>query len=180
MGVFDTTVSNNGTAHVYFNKLVGLGHLANQEVTISLDGNYLMDDTISGAGILTFSNDVYGMEAHIGYKYNGVLELMPLSGGNVRGSSVGSVGSQKSAFARLYYSLGGTYGTESDNMYKIIYPTNLTKGSYDKTKELYSGVIELPVVNPKDIRERKFRMEHSEPVSFNVLSITQDAEISDA
>ncbi len=180
MGVYDTTVPNNGIAHVYFNKLVGLGHLTGQKVTVALDGNYLMDDTVSASGVLSFENDVYDMEAHIGYKYNGVLELMPLSGGNVRGSSVGSVGSQKSAFARLYYSLGGTYGTESDNMYKIVYPTNLTRGSYDKTKELYSGVIELPIINPRDIRERKFRMEHSEPVSFNVLSITQDAEISDA
>lgn len=180
MGVYDTTVPENGTAHVYFNKLVGLGHLAGQEVTVSLDGNYLMDDIVSASGVLSFDSNIYGMEAHIGYKYNGVLELMPLSGGNVRGSSVGSVGSQKSAFARLYYSLGGIYGTEADNMYKIIYPTNLTKGSYDKIKELYSGVIELPIINPRDIRERKFRMEHSEPVSFNVLSITQDAEISDA
>ena len=180
LGVYDTTVIHNGTAHVYFNKLVGLGHLAGQKVTIALDGNYLMDDTVSAAGVISFGNDVYGMEAHVGYQYNGVLELMPLSGGNVRGSSVGSVGSQKSAFARLYYSLGGTYGTETDNMYQIVYPTNLTKGSYDKTKELYSGVIELPIVNPRDIRERKFRMEHSDPVSFNVLSITQDAEISDA
>ena len=179
-GVYDTTVTNNGTVHVYFNKLVGLGHLAGQKVTVALDGNFLAEDTVSASGVLSFGNDIYGMEAHVGYKYNGVLELMPLSGGNVRGSSVGSVGSQKSAFARLYYSLGGTYGTEEDNMYKIVYPTNLTKGSYDKTKELYSGVIELPIVNPRDIRERKFRMEHSDPVSFNVLSITQDAEISDA
>lgn len=180
LGVYDTTVRNNGTAHVYFNKIVGLGHLAAQKVTVSLDGNFLMNTTVSNAGIVTFSNDVYGMECHIGYQYTGVLDLMPLSGGNVRGSSVGSVGSQKSAFARLYYSLGGTYGTESDNMYKIIYPTKLTKGRYDNVKKLYSGVIELPLVNPRDVRERKFRMEHSEPVSFNVLSITQDAEISDA
>ena len=177
-GVYDKTVLDNGTVHVYFNKAIGLGQLAGQKVSISLDGNFLRETIVSSDGTVSLGD--FGMEAHIGYSYEGVLELMPLSGGNMRGSSVGSVGSQKPAFARLYYSLGGKYGTEEDNMYKIIYPTRLLDGSYDTTKKLYNGLIELPLVNPKDVRERRFRMEQSEPVSFNVLSVAQDAEISDA
>lgn len=180
LGVYDTTVSNNGKTYVYFNTLVGLGHLAGEDVTICLDGNFLEDTTVSDSGAIRFADGVYGMEAHVGYKFSAVLELMPLSGGNVRGSSVGSVGSQKSAFARLYYALGGKYGTEKDRMYPIGYPTALFKSSYDRVFELFTGIIELPLMNPRDYRERKFRMEQSEPVCFNVLSVAQDAEISDA
>ena len=179
-GVYDLTASNNGTAYMFFNKIVGLGHLADQKVTVCLDGNFLMETQVTTNGIVSFEADVFGMEAHVGYKYSADLALMPLSGGNMRGSSVGSVGSQKPAFVDIYYGLGGKYGTESDNMYPISYPKILFRSSYDRVKDLYSGLIECPVVNPRDIRERTFRLEHSEPVSFNVLSIAQDAEISDA
>ena len=176
-GVYVDTFPTNGNVYLYFNKIVGLDHLAGEEVSVCLDGNFLENTTVSDAGVIAFPSGVRGKEAHVGYKYNCVLDLMPLSGGNARGSSIGSVGSQKSVFARLYYSLGGRYGSESDNMFKVVYPTT---NDFNKEKKLYTGLIELPMVNPSDVRERKFRFEHTEPVSFNVLSIAQDAEISDA
>ena len=103
--MYDNTVTDNGTGYIYFNKIVGIGHLAGEKVTVSLDGNFLDDFTVSSGGVIGFDADIFGMEAHVGYKFISVLELMPLSGGNLRGSSVGSVGSQKAAFARLYYSI---------------------------------------------------------------------------
>ena len=78
----------------------------------------------------------------------------------------------------LYYSLGGRYGSEKAKTYPIPY-SNFISG-FNKPKSLVTGLVKCPIANSKDIYDRSVYIEHSDPVAFNILSITQDIEVSDS
>ena len=51
---------------------------------------------------------------------------------------------------------------------------------YDKDQSLISGLVKCPMVSSGDVYNRCVVIEHNKPVSFNILSITQDIEVSDS
>ena len=172
---FDT-VNPNGNVYLYFNTVEGLNHLAGQEVALCVDGNSISNMTVPENGTLTLDRSC--MYCSAGLPMKSWMKTTPFSGGSMVGSSVGSVGGQKSMWLHLYYSLGGKYGAESSKIYDIPY-TNFISG-FNKTKSLISGLVKCPIITSHDVYDRSIYIEHSEPLSFNILSITQDIEVSDA
>lgn len=150
-------------------------HLANQEVVIMCDGNYIGKNTVAPDGMLLLQNPATYVV--IGLEYTMEVETTPLSGGSQIGSSIGGVTSQKEIVLSLYYSLGGRYGTEKDNTYTIPYKRQV---QLNKPQDLFTGNLSLPVIKSKNIYERCTYLEHSEPVNFTVLSLTEETSVSDS
>lgn len=150
-------------------------HLANQEVVIMCDGNYIGKNTVGPDGTLLLQNPATYVV--IGLEYTMEVETTPLSGGSQVGSSIGGVTSQKEIVLSLYYSLGGRYGTEKDNTYPIPYKRQV---QLNKPQDLFTGNLSLPVIKSKNIYERCTYLEHSEPVNFTVLSLTEETSVSDS
>lgn len=156
-------------------KSVTAKHLANQEVVIMCDGNYIGKNTVAPDGTLLLQNPATYVV--IGLEYTMEVETTPLSGGSQIGSSIGGVTSQKEIVLSLYYSLGGRYGTEKDNTYPIPYKRLV---QLNKPQDLFTGNLSLPVIKSKNIYERCTYLEHSEPVNFTVLSLTEETSVSDS
>lgn len=154
---------------------VTANHLANQEVVIMCDGNYIGKNTVAPDGTLLLQNPATYVV--IGLEYTMEVETTPLSGGSQVGSSIGGVTSQKEIVLSLYYSLGGRYGTEKDNTYPIPYKRQV---QLNKPQDLFTGNLSLPVIKSKNIYERCTYLEHSEPVNFTVLSLTEETSVSDS
>lgn len=171
---FDT-VNPTGNAYVYFDQMENLDHLEGQEVDICADGNQRQSRTVKD-GTITFKHPV--MYCSVGLCVSAHVKTTPFSGGSLLGSSVGAVGGQKSMWLHLYYSLGGRYGSEKTKTYPVPY-TNFVS-NFDKPKNLISGLIKCPIVNSKDVYDRSVYIEHNEPLAFNILSITQDINVSDS
>ena len=172
---FDT-VNPNGNVYVYFSEMDGLDHLKGQTVDVCADGNQRDSRKVSDNGTITFDHPV--MYCSAGLAVKSWLKTTPFSGGSLLGSSVGAVGGQKSMWLHLYYSLGGRYGSESSKTYPIPYLG--LASNFNKPKSLVTGLIKCPITNSKDIYDRSIYIEHTEPVAFNILSITQDIEVSDS
>ena len=172
---FDT-VNPNGNVYVYFSEMGGLDHLKGQTVDVCADGNQRDPRVVSNDGKITFDHPV--MYCSAGLAVKSWLKTTPFSGGSLLGSSVGAVGGQKSMWLHLYYSLGGRYGSESSKTYPIPYLG--LASNFNKPKSLITGLIKCPIANAKDIYDRSIYIEHTEPVAFNILSITQDIEVSDS
>lgn len=168
-------VNPDGNVYVYFSEMGGLEHLEGQTVGVCADGNQ-RDSRIVNDGKITFEHPV--MYCSAGLTVKAWMRTTPFSGGSLLGSSVGAVGGQKSMWLYLYYSLGGRYGAESAKTYPI--PYSGLASAFDKPKSLVTGLIKCPIANAKDIYNRSIYIEHSEPVAFNILSITQDIEVSDS
>lgn len=172
-GFYDDTIENNGNLYSYFDS-VPIPHLIGEEVVITADGNYVGSKIVGSSGVITLDNPA--MYCVIGLQFTSSLQTVSFSGGSQIGSSIGGVTSQKDVILSLYNSLGGKYGTESTNMYPIPYAKKI---ELDKPAELFTGLKKLPVIKSKNIYERSTCIEHSEPVNFTLLALTEDTEVSD-
>ena len=172
---FDT-VDPSGNAYFYFDEVDGLEHLKGQTISICYNGNSGDDVVVPDNGIIKTPRPV--MYACAGLPIQSKLKTTPFAGGSLVGSSVGSVGGQKTMWLHLYYSLAGQYGDSFNRLYNIPYPNMITK--YDKDQSLISGLVKCPMVSSGDVYNRCVVIEHNKPVSFNILSITQDIEVSDS
>lgn len=172
---FDT-INITGNAYKYFYQVPGLDHLAGQTVSICQDGNNQGSTIVPTNGIIKLNQPA--MYVSVGLPISSKLKTVPFAGGSLIGSSVGCVGGQKSMWLYLYYSLGGRYGSSDHTTYPIAYDKHISE--LNTPKSLASGLIKCPIVNSSDIYSRCVYIEHLEPVAFNVLSVTQDIEVSDS
>ncbi len=172
---FDT-VDPSGNAYFYFDEVDGLEHLKGQTISICYNGNSGDDVVVPDNGVIQTPRPV--MYACAGLPIQSKLKTTPFAGGSLVGSSVGSVGGQKTMWLHLYYSLDGKYGDSFQRLYNIPYPNMITR--YDKDQSLISGLVKCPMVSSGDVYNRCVVIEHNKPVSFNILSITQDIEVSDS
>jgi hypothetical protein len=176
---YDVTVENNGNLYLYFETVEGLNHLVGQEIILCVDGNKdaRKNIVVPSTGTIALSNPA--MYCSAGLKMKSFLKLVPFSGGSVLGSSQGTVGSQKDMAIYLYNSLGGRYGAEADETYSMSYQYKKNTLT-DHAQNLFTGLIKLPLPNAKNIYNRTIYIEHDEPTSFNILSITHEISVSDS
>lgn len=144
-------------------------------MALCIDGNSTSNIKVPENGIIELEHPA--MYCSVGLPFTAVARTTPFSGGSLIGSSVGEVGSQKSMWLHLYYSLGGQYGSEPSKLYDI--PYNNFISAFDKTKNLITGLVKCPIISSKDVYDRSIYIKHTEPLSFNILSITQDVIVSD-
>lgn len=172
---FDNINPNKGNMYLFFNEIEAK-HLKGQEVCIMSNGNSAGSVVVPESGIIKLSRPT--PYCSIGLRFKARFKTTSYSGGCLIGSSVGTIGGQSCIWIYVYYSLGGKYGSEEDKIFSIPYKNFISK--FDKPKSLITGLITCPINNAKDVYNRSVYIENDEPLSFNVLSITQDIEVSDA
>jgi hypothetical protein len=175
-------VNPTGNLYLYF-KSIEVPHLKGMEVTTMYDGRKGKNLVVPETGIIktqnmTGANRPVAMYVSVGLPMTSTLKTTSLSLGSLLGSSVGTVGGQKNCFLNLYYSNEGEYGSNSDDLYPIPYNDKFSK--FTRKDYLKSGLVKCPMVNSTDIYNRSVYIKHSAPVAFNILSITQDVEVSDS
>lgn len=151
----------------------GLGHLEGETVSVCADGNDRGKFVVKDGQIRLKHKFFY---ASVGLPYTARLKTVPFSGGSMLGSSVGSIGSQVETTIYLYHSLGGKYGADFYSLWDIPYRNS---PEFDVSMQLYTGLLILPLMPSRDIFNRCICFEHSDPLSFNILSVVQDVEVSD-
>ena len=171
---FDSAATDGGNCYVYFTEVDGLDHLKGCKLVACADGDNNDAFSFDGAKV-SFKQPV--MYANIGLRYSAEFETVSLAGGSMFGSSVGLQGSQKTMFMHVYYSLGGQYGADKQHIVDIPYADFVS--SFAKKRKLVSGILRCPIENSPDIYDRSICVEHDEPLAMNVLSITQDVQVSD-
>jgi hypothetical protein len=183
--VYDLKEKGNGNMYEYFTEVDGLDHLFGQTVSVCSNGNKLSNRVVEkrkdeeGNDWYGFVLDEQSMYCVSGLPIVSVLETVPFFGGNLLGSSVGVAGQQIHCVFNLYYSLGGKYGTEERKLYDIPYPRPPQK-PFNQPKQLFSGTVKVPVISSSDIYNRRIRIEHNEPLSFNILSMTKEMAVTDS
>lgn len=196
-GMYDTLLENNGSVYFYFDRVSRglIEHLIGQTVVYTVNGNYvynkpfvLDNNSFEADGFFYLGRDSAGkglaaVTMDIGLPYTAELKPVPLSGGSLFGSSEGCVGTQKVIVLMIYTSLGGQYGpSEPDDvdgtnkLLDIPYPWDDT---VDSEKQLVTAAIKVPVWGNKDTTIRTVYVRSEEPLSFNILSIVQDVNVSD-
>ena len=177
---------SNGSMFICFDFIGGLEHLNGQSVAISADAEVVSQVKAPGGGEshpyvhdggIMLTRPV--MFCSVGLPMKSVLKTLPFSGGSQLGSSEGSAGDQRTLFARLHYSAGGRYGTEESRLYDFPYKIDPFMAVGDR-KKLHSGLLRCPLVNSPIPYERCVYIEHTEPVPFNLLSMVQEIQVSDA
>lgn len=176
--IYDDIGNKSGYLYLYFDTVEGLNHLKGEDITVNGNGNEvsIISNNEDHIGIIKLAYPV--MYCTAGLRIKSKLKTVPFSGGCVLGSSVGSIGSHKDIALYLYNSLGGKYGAEASNLYPIALKQN--KVILDQPQKRYTGLIKLPIVNGKDIYSRCIYIEHEDPFGFNLLSVVEDIQVSDA
>lgn len=146
--------------------ITGLYHLRGQTVSILADGAVVADQVVSATGTITLPSAK--TPVHVGFGYTMTLKSMDVQAGAQAGSPQAREKKINKVFARLYRSLGGTFGGTVDNLKNILYRT--TSMAMDTSPDLFTGYMELPMPTGWD-REAHIVLQHSQPLPFHVLGL---------
>lgn len=161
-----------------------------ENINITIDGQDLGTFKVRDNQVTNIKkklDDIF--EAHIGYGYYKEFCTLDLSGGAVKGSSVGAKARQIRLMLRLYNSGGGEYCSAKtpikNALWKLI---DYTQGKisdtfvFNSTDRLTQGSILLELILENDIetvRERYLHIRSFAALPLNILSITRDTYVSD-
>jgi hypothetical protein len=189
-GIYDSLLEENGYAYFYFSDILAnsIKHLVGQEICYTLNGNFsyrkvfTLTESMFEEGRFKLYKNAFSV--NIGLPYRAELSLLPLSGGSLLGASEGCVGQQSRVVLMMYASLGGQYGpaypTELNDSERLIqeipYPFDNT---LNKEKELVTASIRVPIYPNRDNTIRTVYLRSDDPLSFNVIGIVQDVNVSD-
>lgn len=180
---YDKGQSNNGEIYFASNVIKGLMRFNGQHLRVVVDGRDMGDFTVQGDAIrlpARMRNKAIGFVRYAGYPYTKEIKTLNLTGGSVKGSSVGLIARQSTLVLRSYYSRGGEYSADGIKWYPITYE-NISAKYLDIPDDLYSGLIKMVMPNSTtDVTSRELWLRHSTAEPFNILSITRDTYVSDS
>ncbi len=174
---YEAAGGNDARMLHYFDYVTGLDHFECEEVTVISNGTTFKSIVTNGT-VQAGKNGEATLFCSVGLPFTASLKTVPLSGGNVTGSSVGCVGSQRSMVLHLFESWGGTYGTSEGERRPIPYPKT-AEAIFNESEGLFTGTVKCPVING-DPTNRCIYIHHNEPTAFSLISMVQDVQVSDA
>lgn len=184
--LYNTLIDRNGNIYIYFNEFTSskLRELIGERLSVCCDGNYIGEQVVGERtvippptdGLITLENSC--MHCVVGYKYVSELVTLNPSKGSVINSVVGSKKYNKSIYLQLNNSLGGDYRIGRKGEFFAI-PYEGLYGNLNKPSMLKSGTVKCVTLGPSEPYDSTITIRHDEPVSFNLLSITQDVYVSD-
>tara|TARA_R110000824_G_scaffold20858_2_gene78197 strand:- start:2548 stop:5295 length:2748 start_codon:yes stop_codon:yes gene_type:complete len=133
-----TAYVSGGEARERANTLSGLDHLEGQVVQVLAEGSTHSNKTVSSGSITL---DRAASRVHVGLGYVSDFELLRLDAGARDGTSQGKFNRFHRVILRLYETLGGFFGPDTDNLDEI----NFRKGgdAMDTAVPLFTGDLEL-------------------------------------
>jgi hypothetical protein len=154
----------------------GMTHLAAKEVTVLADGAPL--GTFTVALDATVTNETEFSIAHVGLPIESIVRPMsPELPAN--GTSMGKKRRIEKAAIKLYQSLGGKIGSEGKTLVPILYARYGTL-TYGEAIAPFTGDIDVPNIPGEIVTEMNIRIEHDDPVPFNLLAIITKIAVLEA
>lgn len=152
--------------------ITGLTLLQNETVSVIADGVYLGEKTIVGT---TLTLDTAASVVNIGFKYKGIIKLLPFETQSRDGSNTiqGKIKRTGKTSIRVYLSLDFKYGKTLQNLdvYKMI------DGNGTPTEKLTTtdAIVDMPA--PYDYEDSCFIVQ-DKPYPLVVLAVMPDLEVS--
>lgn len=153
--------------------VTGATHIANEVVSVVSDGVYIGELTVSNTGEVTLP--IAATKVVIGYKYRGLLQMLPLDGGSHDGgTAMGKVKRSGRTLLRLVNSLEFKYGSSISQLDTCKMTTgnqispSLDFFTGDKIVELSSGY---------DLRSTPYIVQDN-PYPLVVLAVGPDTEVT--
>lgn len=183
---YDKGQANNGVIHFAHTIVKGLDRFNGQILRVALDGRDIGEFVVKGDAIRLpdyHYNGPRGYEfftAFAGYPYEKEIHTLNLSGGSVKGSSVGLIARQYTLALQCHYSRGGEYSADGKVWYPLKYSSISDKTLLDTPYDLYTGMLKLVMPNSTtDVTSRRLFLRHTTAEPFAILSITRDTYVSD-
>lgn len=154
--------------------LSGLWHLRGQAVKVLNNGS-VESHTVTSGGRITLNRA--GTVIHVGYPYTATLETQDLEAGAQAGAAQSRAKRISAVYPRLLNSLGGSMGSDEDNMRALLY--RRATQSMGSSPPLFTGIVEDGIeFNSGWDREARIRIEHSDPLPFHVLALVAELSTS--
>lgn len=173
--VYDTTLVGNGNIYFKTYSINNLPQFFNETLQVTCDGLEISEKVVTKDHIYVPDG---GYVLRCGYGYAQEIVTLDLSGGSVKGSSVGLIARQFTLCLRVLCSTAGKYSADGLRWYPIPYNKMLT--NVHKQGQVYSGIIKMTMPNGvADINTRVLHLYNKKAEPLNILSITRDTYVSD-
>lgn len=173
--VYDTTLVGNGNIYFKTYSINNLPQFFNETVQVTCDGLEISEKVVTKDHVYVPDG---GYVLRCGYGYAQEIVTLDLSGGSVKGSSVGLIARQFTLCLRVLCSSAGKYSADGLRWYSIPYNKMLT--NVHKQGQVYSGIIKMTMPNGvADINTRVLHLYNKKAEPLNILSITRDTYVSD-
>lgn len=173
--VYDPTLIGNGNIYFKVYSINSLSMYLDEKLQVTCDGFEIKEKVVTRDHISVPDG---GYVLRCGYGYAQEIVTLDLSGGSVKGSSVGLIARQFTLCLRVLGSTAGRYSTDGLRWYSIPYKGMLAIDR--KQSEPYSGIIKMTMPNGvEDINTRVLHLYNKKAEPLNVLSITRDTYVSD-
>lgn len=173
--VYDPTLIGNGNIYFKVYSINSLSMFLDEKLQVTCDGFEIKEKVVTRDHISVPDG---GYVLRCGYGYAQEIVTLDLSGGSVKGSSVGLIARQFTLCLRVLGSTAGRYSTDGLRWYSIPYKGMLAIDR--KQSEPYSGIIKMTMPNGvEDINTRVLHLYNKKAEPLNVLSITRDTYVSD-
>jgi len=157
----DAGITKTGTG---LTLVANLDHLEGEEVQILGDGAKQAPKTVVGGEITL---DTAADKVHVGLSYKSIIETNPVEWKNPEGTSQGKLKRISEISLRLHRSLGFDIGDVYGNLDTYYFGPPIM----DEVTSLFTGDTEpMPFAGGYDLQS-KIRIEHKEPLPFNLLAI---------
>lgn len=172
--VFDEAQDINGEVYFKSYSCANLSRYYEQELRVTADGIDRGDEYVR-------SDSVYiprgGYSISVGYPYEQQIFTLDLSGGAVKGSSVGAIARQITLCLRVLNSSAGEYSTDGLKWYPIAF-TKYTRTLHGQ--QVYTGVIKMTLPNGiRNVTTRMLYIRNRKAEPLNIMSITRETYVSD-
>ena len=144
--------------------VANLDHLEGEEVSILGDGAKQTSKTVSGGEVIL---DTPVDKVHVGLPYSGIIETLPIEGGNPIGTSQTLIKRIKNTSLRLDRSVGFKIGNVHGDLDEYYFGPPVM----NEATPLFTGDTEpIPFSGGYD-RQSRLRIESNDPLPFNLLAI---------
>jgi hypothetical protein len=154
--------------------LTGLSHLNGEQVYV-WSGTKQGPFTVS-AGSITLTTGV--TQACVGYAYTSALETLSPEAAARGGTAQTRLGRISEVFLRLNRSMNGKCGPHDGTLETLDYTKSAdNEGNFGTGTDLYTGDVRVPISMDWN-RQKRIRVEHSEPSPFHVLGLITEIRVS--
>lgn len=144
--------------------VANLDHLEGEEVNILGDGAKQTSKTVSGGEVIL---DTPADKVHVGLPYSGIIETLPIEGGNPIGTSQTLIKRIKNTSLRLDRSVGFKIGNVHGDLDEYYFGPPVM----DEATPLFTGDTEPTPFSGGYDKQSRLRIESNDPLPFNLLAI---------
>lgn len=169
--------SGNGKLYFKVFSCAQLSRFYEQTLRITCDGKDMGDKLVTKDHVY-MPDGAYTIR--VGYPYVQEVKTLDLSGGSVKGSSVGLIARQFTLCLKVLSSSAGEYSSDGIHWFRIPYGRFDKKVSLYGKFSLYTGLLKMSLLNStKNIITRELWLRNWKAEPLNILSITRDTYVSD-